>query len=78
MEGWLSEAVEMRAKQAGILNELTLTFTPEIINSWKDMIKRWNRNKSGEPDPYEDPEQSRSFYVESGRRIVDRIRRCNI
>lgn len=49
----------MRGKQSGILQELTATFPTETVDKWKDQIRRWNRDKVNETDPYEDHEQSK-------------------
>lgn len=48
----------MRAKQAGLLRELTATFPDDTIKKWTDQIHRWNRDKVHEVDPYEDATRS--------------------
>lgn len=57
----MEEALTMRARQGGILDELTATFPSTTINTWKADVDKWVHDKKGSEDPYEDRTQGVCF-----------------
>lgn len=52
-----SEAIECSRKHRAAFNALTLTFSPERIQEWTDMINRWQEDPEHKTEnPYEDVE----------------------
>jgi len=54
-----NEAVEMSAKQTKIFDQLSATFSPEIIDKWEAMVANWNTDPKA-PNPYREPESRKS------------------
>ena len=55
-----NEAADMSAKQKKIFDELSVTFTPAIVDRWEAMVANWNTNPKA-PNPYKEP-ASRTFH----------------
>lgn len=49
------DAFMMSAKQTEIFNQLSATFSPEIIKKWEAMVTKWEANPQA-PNPYTEPE----------------------
>lgn len=49
------DAFMMSAKQTEIFNQLSATFSPEIIKKWEVMVTKWEANPQA-PNPYTEPE----------------------
>lgn len=45
----------MSVKQTEVFNDLSATFSPEIIKKWEEMIMKWEVNPQA-PNPYAEPE----------------------
>lgn len=44
----------MKIKQTEIFDQLSATFTPEIIRKWETMVTTWNSDPTA-PNPYHEP-----------------------
>ena len=49
-----NEATDMSTKQKKIFDELSVMFTPEIVNRWEVMVANWNANPKA-LNPYREP-----------------------
>ena len=48
----------MAIKQRQIFDEFSKTFPEDVVREWDRMVKVWNIDPQGSPDPYEEPETS--------------------
>ena len=48
------EAFRMKEKQMEIFDQLSATFSPEVIQKWEMMVATWNSNHKA-PNPYQEP-----------------------
>ena len=48
----------MRAKQTEVFNQMSATFSPDVIEKWEAMVVAWNRNPKA-PNPYEEPKNGK-------------------
>lgn len=62
LASWMEEAISMRAKQAGCLDELTATFPKETTARWLADVKKWVNDKQNSEDPYEDRAQGKCSF----------------
>jgi hypothetical protein len=53
----------MSAKQKQIFDQLSATFSPEIVNKWEAMVAKWNANPKA-PNPYQEPGSRKSYLSE--------------
>ena len=44
----------MKLKQTEIFDQLSATFSPEIIAKWETMVATWNSDPTA-PNPYQEP-----------------------
>ena len=56
----LKESRKMKIRQQEIFDENSQTFPQDVIQKWEDMVVQWEADFSN-PDPYEEPQASRSF-----------------
>jgi len=50
----------MSTNQKKIFDQLSATFSPEIVAGWEAMVVAWNENPKA-PNPYKEPESGKSF-----------------
>ncbi|KAF9030912.1 hypothetical protein BJ165DRAFT_1411288 [Panaeolus papilionaceus] len=51
----LKEAIKQSKRQEEIYEQLTSTFDERVIDTWSDMMDKWNNDHSA-PNPYEEPQ----------------------
>jgi hypothetical protein len=48
----------MSAKQMETFDQLSATFSPEVVEKWKTMVSAWNANPKAQ-NPYAEPKSSK-------------------
>lgn len=48
----------MQIEQGRVFAEYSVTFDPNVVATWEDMIAAWDEDQS-RPDPYEEPKSSK-------------------
>ena len=52
------EAHKMSAIQIDVFNQLSATFSVDIVKKWEKMVVTWNANPKA-PNPYKEPKSSK-------------------
>ena len=54
-----TEAYKMTTKQTETFNQLSTTFSPDVVEKWELMVTTWNANPKAQ-NPYAEPKCSKS------------------
>lgn len=59
----LKDADDMYARHNELFIEMSATFEPDTIATWKDMVVTWQKDPLHEPDPYAEPTARMHVYL---------------